>query len=144
ISSLPQSLSLVISGGGLSGGDGGGGGGGEASSSSGAGASANRDRRMQLAEWLVLDLLNPDLRKNALLKLSKEQLTRTSTNSTGYLPPPTNTRYQVTLFTKARADRKRSPSICLPWKLNLTPHGAHPNFIEPLRHTMGVIQHSFK
>ncbi|PHT96497.1 hypothetical protein BC332_34577 [Capsicum chinense] len=71
ISSLPQSLSLVISGGGLSAGDGGGGGGGEASSSSGAGASANMDRRMQLAEWLVLDLLNPDLRENALLKLSK-------------------------------------------------------------------------
>ncbi|PHT96788.1 hypothetical protein BC332_34285 [Capsicum chinense] len=71
ISSLPQSHSLVISGGGLSGGDGGGGGGGKASSTSGARASANRDRRMQLAEWLVLDLLNPDLRENTLLKLSK-------------------------------------------------------------------------
>ncbi|KAM3203970.1 hypothetical protein P3L10_027379 [Capsicum annuum] len=144
MSSLPQSLSLSISGGGLSGGDGGGGGGGGASSSSGAGAPANRDQRMQLAEWLVLDLLNPNLRENALLELSKEQLTRTSTNSTGYLPPLNNTRYQVTFSTKARTDRKRSPSIYLPWKLNLTPHDAHPNFIEQLRHTMGVIQHSFK
>ncbi|PHT24789.1 hypothetical protein CQW23_35542 [Capsicum baccatum] len=71
MSSLPQSLSLSINGGGLSGGDGGGGGGGGALSSSGAGAPANRDRRMQLAEWLVLDLLNPDLRENALLELSK-------------------------------------------------------------------------
>ncbi|KAF3618118.1 hypothetical protein FXO38_28975 [Capsicum annuum] len=67
MSSLPQSLSLSISDRGLTGGDGGGGGGGGASSSSGAEAPANRDRRMQLAEWLVLDLLNPDLRENALL-----------------------------------------------------------------------------
>ncbi|PHT96789.1 hypothetical protein BC332_34286 [Capsicum chinense] len=71
MSSLPQSLSLGISGGRLSGGDRGGGGGGGASSSSGTGAPANRDWRMQLAEWLVLDLLNPDLRENALLELSK-------------------------------------------------------------------------
>ncbi|KAF3614702.1 hypothetical protein FXO38_35505 [Capsicum annuum] len=53
----------------LSGGDGGGG----ASSSSGARAPTNRDWRMQLAEWLVLDLLNPDLCKNALLELSKKR-----------------------------------------------------------------------
>ncbi|KAF3613716.1 hypothetical protein FXO37_36253 [Capsicum annuum] len=71
MSSLPQSISLGISGGGLSRGDDGGGGGGGASSSSGAGAPANRDRRMQLAEWLVLDLLNPCLRENAPLELSK-------------------------------------------------------------------------
>ncbi|KAF3619632.1 hypothetical protein FXO38_32803 [Capsicum annuum] len=69
MSSLPQSLLLVINGGDLSGGDGGGG----ASSSSGAGALANRDWRMQLAEWLILDLLNPDLWKNALLELSKKR-----------------------------------------------------------------------
>ncbi|PHT24788.1 hypothetical protein CQW23_35541 [Capsicum baccatum] len=69
MSSLPQSLSLGINGGGLSGGRGGGG----ASSSSGAEAPANRDRRMQLAKWLVLDLLNPDLRENALLELSKKR-----------------------------------------------------------------------
>ncbi|KAF3622933.1 hypothetical protein FXO38_31001 [Capsicum annuum] len=71
MSSLPQSISLGISGGGLSRGDDGGGGRGGASSSSGAGAPGNRDQRMQLAEWLVLDLLNPHLRENALLELSK-------------------------------------------------------------------------
>ncbi|PHT69576.1 Cell differentiation protein RCD1 -like protein [Capsicum annuum] len=69
ITSLPQSPSLGISTRDLSGGDGGGG----ASSSSGARAPTNRDWRMQLAEWLVLDLLNPDLCKNALLELSKKR-----------------------------------------------------------------------
>lgn len=34
-------------------------------------AAANKDRRMQSAEQLVLDLCNPDLRENALLELSK-------------------------------------------------------------------------
>lgn len=44
----------------------------EASSSSvAAAAAANKDRRMQSAEQLVLDLCNPDFRENALLELSK-------------------------------------------------------------------------
>ncbi|GFZ21954.1 cell differentiation, Rcd1-like protein [Actinidia rufa] len=38
----------------------------------GAGPSAaNKDRKMQSSEQLVLDLSNPDLRENALLELSK-------------------------------------------------------------------------
>lgn len=41
----------------------------EASGSSSA--AANKDRRMQSAEQLVLDLCDPDLRENALLELSK-------------------------------------------------------------------------
>ncbi|XP_073313282.1 uncharacterized protein [Primulina huaijiensis] len=43
----------------------------EAGSSSSA---ANKDRRMQSAEQLVLDLCNPDLRENALHELSKREL----------------------------------------------------------------------
>ncbi|XP_075487692.1 uncharacterized protein LOC142526914 isoform X1 [Primulina tabacum] len=42
----------------------------EAGSSSSA---ANKDRRMQSAEQLVLDLCNPDLRENALHELSKKR-----------------------------------------------------------------------
>ncbi|GMP52378.1 hypothetical protein CsSME_00018216 [Camellia sinensis var. sinensis] len=34
----------------------------------------NKDRKMQSAEQLVLDLSNPDLRENALLELSKREL----------------------------------------------------------------------
>ncbi|PHT32501.1 Cell differentiation protein RCD1 -like protein [Capsicum baccatum] len=33
----------------------------------------HRDRRMQLAEWLVFDLRNPDFRENALVELSKKR-----------------------------------------------------------------------
>ncbi|MCD7446250.1 Protein CHROMATIN REMODELING 19, partial [Datura stramonium] len=40
-------------------------------------------------------------------------LVRTSTNSTRYLPPPATNRYQVTLSTKARTDREKSPSVFL-------------------------------
>ncbi|KAG6423839.1 hypothetical protein SASPL_114243 [Salvia splendens] len=36
-------------------------------------AAANKDRRMQSSEQLVLDLCNPDLRENALLELSKKR-----------------------------------------------------------------------
>ncbi|PHT40022.1 hypothetical protein CQW23_18876 [Capsicum baccatum] len=49
----------------------------------------------------------------------KGQLARTSTNSTGYLPPPTNNRYKGTLSTKARTYKKKSPNVCLCWELNL-------------------------
>ncbi|KAK4723592.1 hypothetical protein R3W88_026371 [Solanum pinnatisectum] len=42
------------------------------SSSSSAGAPVNKDRKMQSAEQLVLDLSDPNLRENALLELSKE------------------------------------------------------------------------
>ncbi|GER54905.1 cell differentiation [Striga asiatica] len=42
-------------------------------SGSSAAAAVNKDRRMQSAEQLVLDLCNPDLRENALLELSKKR-----------------------------------------------------------------------
>lgn len=45
--------------------------GGPGSSSSAVGAPVNKDRKMQSAEQLVLDLSNPDVRENALLELSK-------------------------------------------------------------------------
>ncbi|KAF3655925.1 Membrane magnesium transporter [Capsicum annuum] len=72
------------------------------------------------------------------LYLLKGQLARTSTNFTGYLPPPTNNRHQLMLSTKARIDGKKSPSVCLWWELNLRPHGVQPNFIELLGHTLGA------
>ncbi|XP_055807011.1 uncharacterized protein LOC129875800 [Solanum dulcamara] len=43
------------------------------SSSSSARAPANKDRKMQSAENLVLDLRNPNLRKNALIEFSKKR-----------------------------------------------------------------------
>ncbi|KAH0721892.1 hypothetical protein KY289_004936 [Solanum tuberosum] len=46
---------------------------GMSSSSSSAGAPVNKDRKMQSAEQLVLDLCNPNLRENALLELSKKR-----------------------------------------------------------------------
>ncbi|KAH0753120.1 hypothetical protein KY285_006268 [Solanum tuberosum] len=46
---------------------------GMSSSSSSAGALVNKDRKMQSAEQLVLDLCNPNLRENALLELSKKR-----------------------------------------------------------------------
>ncbi|OMP04157.1 Rcd1 [Corchorus olitorius] len=48
-------------------------GGPSASNPTAAGAPANKDRKMQSAEHLVLDLSNPDLRENALLELSKNK-----------------------------------------------------------------------
>ena len=48
-----------------------GGSGGVSSSSSDARAPANKDFKMQSAEQHVLNLINPDLRENALLELSK-------------------------------------------------------------------------
>ncbi|GAA0184468.1 hypothetical protein LIER_31756 [Lithospermum erythrorhizon] len=39
----------------------------------GGGGGGNKDRKMQSAEQLVLDLSNPDLRENALLELSKKR-----------------------------------------------------------------------
>ncbi|KAL6538440.1 CCR4-NOT transcription complex subunit 9 [Orobanche gracilis] len=42
-------------------------------SSAAAAATANKDRRMQSAEQLVLDLCSPDFRENALLELSKKR-----------------------------------------------------------------------
>ena len=59
--SLPQSLSMN-SPFGVPGGS---------SAANAIGAPANKDRKMQSAEQLVLDLSNPDLRENALLELSK-------------------------------------------------------------------------
>lgn len=47
------------------------GGGPASSSATAAGAQPNKERKMQSAEQLVLDLSNPDLRENALLELSK-------------------------------------------------------------------------
>ncbi|KAF3623668.1 putative nuclease HARBI1-like isoform X1 [Capsicum annuum] len=41
------------------------------------------------------------------------QLARTSTKSTGYLPPLTSNMYQVTLSTKARTNGKKTPSDCV-------------------------------
>ncbi|KAF3660086.1 Protein ENHANCED DISEASE RESISTANCE 2 [Capsicum annuum] len=38
-------------------------------------------------------------------------LDRASTNSTGYLPPATSNRYEVTLSDNARTDGKKSPSV---------------------------------
>ncbi|PHU26718.1 Gamma-tubulin complex component 2 [Capsicum chinense] len=67
------------------------------------------------------------------------KLARSSTNSTGYLPPPTSNKYKVTLSIKARTDGKKSPNVCLWCKLNLRPHGAQPDFIEPLGRTLGSI-----
>ncbi|KAL3644107.1 CCR4-NOT transcription complex subunit 9 [Castilleja foliolosa] len=43
------------------------------SAAAAAASAANKDRRMQSAEHLVLDLCNPDLRENALLELSKKR-----------------------------------------------------------------------
>nr|GMD51325.1 cell differentiation protein RCD1 homolog [Ipomoea batatas]GME16832.1 cell differentiation protein RCD1 homolog [Ipomoea batatas] len=43
------------------------------SSSAAVGPQPNKDRKMQSAEQLVLDLSNPDLRENALLELSKKR-----------------------------------------------------------------------
>ncbi|XP_015056234.1 CCR4-NOT transcription complex subunit 9-like [Solanum pennellii] len=43
------------------------------SSSSSEGAPVNRDRQMQSAQQLVLDICNPNLRENALLELSKRR-----------------------------------------------------------------------
>ncbi|XP_055807586.1 uncharacterized protein LOC129876237 [Solanum dulcamara] len=63
MANLPQSLSVGV----------GGFGGGASSSSSGAGEPANKDSKMQSAEQLVLDLIYPDLRENALLELSKKR-----------------------------------------------------------------------
>ncbi|EPS69136.1 hypothetical protein M569_05631, partial [Genlisea aurea] len=45
----------------------------EATGASSAASTASRERRMQSAEQLVLDLCNPDLRENALLELSKKR-----------------------------------------------------------------------
>uniref|UniRef100_M1B5A2 Cell differentiation protein rcd1 n=1 Tax=Solanum tuberosum TaxID=4113 RepID=M1B5A2_SOLTU len=64
MANLPQSLSVGVSS--FRGRDG------MSSSSSSAGAPVNKDRKMQSAEQLVLDLCNPNLRENALLELSKE------------------------------------------------------------------------
>lgn len=41
--------------------------------SASAGSQGNKDRKMQSAEQLVLDLSNPELRENALLELSKKR-----------------------------------------------------------------------
>ncbi|GFZ07405.1 cell differentiation, Rcd1-like protein [Actinidia rufa] len=59
--SLPQSLSMNSPFGGPGG----------SSAANAVGAPANKERKMQSAEQLVLDLSNPDLRENALLELSK-------------------------------------------------------------------------
>lgn len=65
MANLPQSLSMNAPfGGGPS----------ASSPSAAAGAGANKDRKMASAEHLVLDLSNPDLRENALLELSKVNL----------------------------------------------------------------------
>lgn len=73
MANLPQSISAMNNGGGFGGVSsagvnsvGGGGGGGS--------SQVNKDRKMQSAEQLVLDLSNPDLRENALLELSKVSL----------------------------------------------------------------------
>ncbi|XP_019251790.1 PREDICTED: cell differentiation protein RCD1 homolog [Nicotiana attenuata] len=65
MANLPQSFSIGVGGFGS--------GGAAASSSSAVGAPADKDRKMQSAEQLVLDLSNPDLRENALLELSKKR-----------------------------------------------------------------------
>lgn len=62
MANLPQSLSMN----GAFGGPG-------SSAANAVGAQVNKDRKMQSAEQLVLDLSNPDLRENALLELSKVQ-----------------------------------------------------------------------
>ncbi|PSR95591.1 Cell differentiation protein [Actinidia chinensis var. chinensis] len=61
--SLPQSLSMNSPFGGPGG----------SSAANAVGAPANKERKMQSAEQLVLDLSNPDLRENALLELSKKR-----------------------------------------------------------------------
>uniref|UniRef100_A0A5B7B612 Cell differentiation protein RCD1 n=1 Tax=Davidia involucrata TaxID=16924 RepID=A0A5B7B612_DAVIN len=61
MANLPQSLSMNAPFGGPS------------ASANAVGAQANKDRKMQSAEQLVLDLSNPDLRENALLELSKNK-----------------------------------------------------------------------
>lgn len=48
-----------------------GGSGSSSANSAAAGSQGNKDRKMQSAEQLVLDLSNPELRENALLELSK-------------------------------------------------------------------------
>ncbi|KAF3678786.1 Aspartate-semialdehyde dehydrogenase [Capsicum annuum] len=80
-------------------------------------------------------LVIPEVNPKAMASLRAPQL---NSRDTCYLPPATGSnRYQVTLSTKFRTDGKKTPSVCLCWKLNLIPHGAHPNFIEPLGHTLG-------
>ncbi|KAF3620580.1 putative TGACG-sequence-specific DNA-binding protein TGA-2.1-like [Capsicum annuum] len=87
----------------------------------------------EIAAIFTKSLFKP---KFETLPWSLGQLARTLTNSTGYLSPPTSNRYQVTFSTRARTDWKKSPSVCLCWELNLRPHGAQPNFIEPLGHAL--------
>ena len=71
MANLPQSISAMNNGGGFGGGSSAG-----VNSVGGGGGSSqvNKDRKMQSAEQLVLDLSNPDLRENALLELSKVPL----------------------------------------------------------------------
>lgn len=64
MANLPQNLSISATAFG---------GGPAAPSPSAVGAQPNKDRKMQSAEQLVLDLSNPDHRENALLELSKKR-----------------------------------------------------------------------
>lgn len=65
-----------------------------------------------------------------------------STNSTGYLSPPTSNSYKVTLSTM-NYRCKESPSIfCLYWYSNLRPYGSQP-LHWPLGHILGSTFFSF-
>lgn len=70
MANLPQSLSMNAAAVAAFGGSGSGSGSSSAISAA-AGSQGNKDRKMQSAEQLVLDLSNPELRENALLELSK-------------------------------------------------------------------------
>ncbi|CAL5341689.1 unnamed protein product [Camellia sinensis] len=58
------------------------------SAANAAGPQPSKDRKMQSAEQLVLDLSNPDVRENALLELSKEKLPVTVARQIAVLLPP--------------------------------------------------------
>lgn len=65
-----------------------------------------------------------------------------STNSTGYLSPPTSNSYKVTLSTM-NYRCKESPSIfCLYWYSNPRPYGSQP-LHWPLGHILGSTFFSF-
>lgn len=66
MANMPQSLSMNAAAVAAFGGSGS-----SSANSAAAGSQGNKDRKMQSAEQLVLDLSNPELRENALLELSK-------------------------------------------------------------------------
>lgn len=67
-----------------------------------------------------------------------DQLSRTSTNFTGYMWPLTSNRYPVTMPTKVRTDGKNRLVSSSPLSLNLRSHSSQPLQL-PLGYTLGCI-----